>query len=73
MHYWGINKLKDCNSNHILRKVEKRRKQLLQREQTKKVIKELKHLDKKEEIGRMLLERWYENHLDNRLDTIKIR
>jgi hypothetical protein len=61
MYYWGINKLKDPNSNHILRKVEKRRKQLLEREQTKKVIKELKDLGKRESIGRMLLDKWYEN------------
>lgn len=69
MYYWGINKLKDPNSNHILRKVEKRRRQLLEREQTKRVIKELKDLDKRERIGRMLLAKWYETHLDNRLDT----
>jgi len=39
MNYWGVNKLKEPNSNNIIRKVEKRRKQLLQREQTTGVIK----------------------------------
>jgi hypothetical protein len=67
MEVWGINKLKDPNSNHILRKVIKRRGQLLTREQTPKVLKQLKYLDKRMEIGEMLLQRWYENHLDNRL------
>lgn len=67
MQVWGINKLKDPNSNHIIRKVIKRREQLLMREQTKKVIKELKYLDNRMEIGLMLLDRWYETHLDNRL------
>jgi hypothetical protein len=67
MEYWGVNKLKDPNSNHIIRKVLKRREQLLTREQTKKVIKELKYLDNRMEIGLMLLDRWYETHLDNRL------
>lgn len=62
MEVWGVNKLKDCNSNHIIRKVIKRREQLLLREQTPKVIKELKYLDKRMEIGQMLLQRWYENH-----------
>jgi hypothetical protein len=67
MECWGVNKLKDPNSNHIIRKVEKRREQLLQREQTPKVIKELKYLARRMDIGQMLLERWYNNHLDNRL------
>jgi hypothetical protein len=62
MEVWGINKLKDPNSNHIIRKVIKRREQLLQREQTEKVIKELKYLEKRMEIGQMLLERWRETH-----------
>lgn len=82
MEVWGINKLNDPNSNHIIRKVLKRREQLLTREQTPKVIKELKYLDRRMEIGEMLLRRWYEKlqiekqsispalsstHLDNRL------
>ena len=67
MEVWGVNKLKHPNSNHIIRKVIKRREQLLQREQTPKVIKELKYLEKRMDIGQMLLERWYNNHLDNRL------
>ncbi len=67
MEVWGINKLNDPNSNHIIRKVLKRREQLLQRQQTPKVVNELKYLDKRMEIGKMLLERWYENHVDNRL------
>ena len=67
MECWGVNKLKDPNSNHIIRKVIKRREQLLQREQTPKVIKELRYLEKRMDIGQMLLERWYNNHLDNRL------
>lgn len=67
MEVWGRNKLKDPNSNHIIRKVIKRREQLLTREQTPKVIKQLKDLDKRMEIGLMLLDRWYESHLDNRL------
>jgi len=67
MQVWGINKLKDPNSNHIIRKVIKRREQLLMREQTAKVIKELKYLETRMEIGLMLLDRWYESHLDNRL------
>jgi hypothetical protein len=67
MEVWGVNKLKEPNSNHIIRKVIKRREQLMQREQTPKVLKELKYLDNRMEIGRMLLKRWYENHLDNRL------
>jgi hypothetical protein len=66
MEVWGVNKLKDPNSNHIIRKVIKRRQQLLTREQTPKVVNELKYLDKRIEIGKMLLDRWYENHLDNR-------
>ena len=69
MEVWGVNKLKDPNSNHIIRKVLKRRQQLIQREQTPKVIKELKHLEQRMEIGKMLLERWYENHTDNRLEN----
>lgn len=66
MQVWGVNKLKDPNSNHIIRKVEKRREQLSTREQTPNVLKQLKHLDDRMKIGQMLLERWYENHLDNR-------
>jgi len=62
MEVWGINKLNDPNSNHIIRKVIKRRQQLLLREQTAKVLKELKYLEERMKIGRMLLERWYENH-----------
>ena len=62
MEVWGINKLKDPNSNHIIRKVLKRREQLLQREQTPRVIKELKYLDKRMDIGIMLLNRWRETH-----------
>lgn len=58
MECWGVNKLKDPNSNHIIRKVIKRRQQLLQREQTPRVIKELKYLDRRMEIGQMILERW---------------
>ena len=69
MEVWGVNKLKDPHSNHIIRKVLKRREQLLLREQTPKVIKQLRDLDKRMNIGQMLLERWYENHLDNRLDN----
>jgi hypothetical protein len=61
-----VNKLKDPNSNHIIRKVEKRREQLSTREQTPRVIKQLKYLDSRMKIGQMLLDRWYENHLDNR-------
>lgn len=60
MEVWGINKLKDPNSNHIIRKVIKRREELLQREQTPKVIKELKYLDRRMDIGEMLLNRWRE-------------
>jgi len=67
MQVWGVNKLNDPNSNHIIRKVIKRREQLLTREQTAKVIKQLKDLDKRMDIGLMLLDRWYESHLDNRL------
>lgn len=67
MEVWGINKLNDPNSNHIIRKVIKRREQLLQRQQTPKVIKELQYLDNRMKIGQMLLDRWYETHLDNRL------
>ena len=66
MECWGVNKLKDPNSNHIIRKVIKRREQLLAREQTPTVIKQLKDLDDRMKIGQMLLDRWYENHLDNR-------
>jgi len=67
MEVWGINKLNDAYSNHIIRKVEKRREQLLMREQTPKVLKELRYLDSRMKIGQMLLDRWYETHLDNRL------
>lgn len=66
MQVWGKNKLKDPNSNHIIRKVLKRKEQLLQREQTPKVIKELAYLKDRLRIGQMLLERWKENHLENR-------
>jgi len=66
MEVWGINKLKDPNSNHIIRKVNKRKEQLLTREQTPKVIKELAYLKDRLKIGQMLLERWKENHLENR-------
>jgi hypothetical protein len=62
MEVWGVNKLKDPNSNHIIRKVIKRREQLKDREQTKKVIKELKYLEERMEIGKMLLDRWYDTH-----------
>jgi hypothetical protein len=62
MEVWGINKLKDPNSNHIIRKVLKRREQLKEREQTPRVIKELKYLDKRMEIGIMLLNRWRDTH-----------
>lgn len=62
MECWGINKLKEPNSNHIIRKVIKRKEQLLQREQTPKVLKELQYLNKRMEIGQMLLNKWYENH-----------
>lgn len=60
MEVWGINKLKDPNSNHIIRKVIKRREQLKEREQTPKVLKELKYLEGRMEIGEMLLRRWRE-------------
>jgi hypothetical protein len=66
MEVWGRNKLKDPNSNHIIRKVLKRKEQLLTREQTPKVIKELAYLKDRLKIGQMLLERWKENHLENR-------
>ena len=66
MEVWGINKLKDPNSNHIIRKVIKRRQQLLLREQTPKVIKQLKDLDSTMKIVQMLLDRWYENRSQNR-------
>ena len=66
MEVWGVSKLKEPNSNHIIRKVIKRRQQLLQREQTPKVIKQLKDLDERMKIGQMLLDRWYDTHLDNR-------
>lgn len=66
MEVWGTNKLKDPNSNHIIRKVNKRTEQLLSREQTPKVIKELKYLEQRMIIGQMLLERWRENRLENR-------
>ena len=62
MVVWGINKLKDPNSNHIIRKVLKRRQQLLLREQTPNVVNELKYLDKRMEIGQMLLKTWHETH-----------
>ena len=62
MEVWGINKLNDPNSNHIIRKVLKRREQLKQRQQTPKVLKELKYLEKRMKIGQMLLERWHETH-----------
>ena len=65
MEIWGTNKLNDPNSNHIIRKVIKRRQQLLQREQTPKVIKQLKYLEQRMKIGQMLLEKWKENHLEN--------
>lgn len=67
MEVWGLNKLKEPNSNHIIRKVIKRRQQLLTREQTAKVVKELQYLETRMKIGQMLLGRWYESHLDNRL------
>lgn len=60
MEVWGVNKLKDPNSNHIIRKVIKRREQLKEREQTPKVLKELKYLDRRMDIGEMLLKRWRE-------------
>lgn len=63
MEVWGVNKLKDPNSNHIIRKVIKRREQLKEREQTPRVIKELKYLEERMKIGEMLLERWYDTHL----------
>ena len=66
MECWGVSKLKEPNSNHIIRKVIKRRQQLLTREQTAKVIKELQYLETRMKIGHMLLDRWYETHLDNR-------
>jgi hypothetical protein len=66
MQVWGKSKLKDPNSNHIIRKVIKRRQQLLTREQTPKVLKELAYLKERMIIGQMLLERWKENHLENR-------
>jgi len=66
MEVWGKNKLNDPNSNHIIRKVIKRTEQLLTREQTPKVIKELAYLKDRLKIGQMLLERWKENHLENR-------
>jgi len=62
MECWGINKLKEPNSNHIIRKVIKRKEQLLLREQTPKVLKELIYLNKRMEIGQMLLNKWYQNH-----------
>ena len=65
MEVWGVNKLKEPHSNHIIRKITKRRQQLLLREQTPKVLKELAYLDKRMEIGIMLLQRWYNTHLDN--------
>jgi hypothetical protein len=67
MNVWGINKLKDPNSNHIITKVLKRRQQLSTRQQTATVLKELTDLDKKMIIGQMLLDKWYDTHLDNRL------
>lgn len=65
MEIWGVNKLNDPKSNHIIRKVIKRRQQLLSREQTPKVIRELKYLEQRMNIGQMLLEKWKENHLEN--------
>ena len=62
MEVWGINKLNDPYSNHIIRKVLKRREQLKEREQTAKVIKELQYLEERMKIGEMLLERWRETH-----------
>ena len=62
MEVWGINKLNDPYSNHIIRKVLKRRKQLMEREQTPKVVKELQYLEDRMKIGEMLLERWRETH-----------
>tara|TARA_R110000868_G_scaffold11323_3_gene55380 strand:- start:1511 stop:1702 length:192 start_codon:yes stop_codon:yes gene_type:complete len=62
MEVWGINKLKDPNSNHIIRKVLKRRRQLMERQQTPRVAKELKYLEQRMDIGIMLLERWRETH-----------
>lgn len=62
MEVWGVNKLKDPNSNHIIRKVIKRREQLLTREQTPNVIKELKYLEERMKIGEILLRRWRETH-----------
>lgn len=62
MEVWGINKIKDPNSNHIIRKVLKRREQLKEREQTPKVLKELQYLEDRMKIGIMLLERWRETH-----------
>ena len=67
MQCWGVSKLKDPNSNHIIRKVIKRREQLLTREQSPKVIKEPQYLETRMKIGQMLLDRWYKTHLDNRL------
>ena len=64
MEVWGVSKLKEPNSNHIIRKVIKRREQLLTREQSPKVIKELQYLETRMKIGHMLLDRWYETHLD---------
>lgn len=63
MEVWGVNKLKDPNSNHIIRKVLKRREQLKERQQTPKVIKELKYLEERMKIGEMLLKRWRETRL----------
>ena len=69
MEVWGVNKLKDSNSNHIIRKVEKRREQLKDREQTKNVIKELKELDKRMEIGKMLLKRFNQKVISSTIDN----
>ena len=66
MECWGVNKLKEPNSNHIIRKVLKRRRQLMERQQTPRVLKELKYLEQRMDIGKMLLDRWYDTHLDNR-------
>ena len=69
MEVWGVNKLKDPNSNHIIRKVEKRREQLSTREQTKNVIKELRELDKRMEIGKMLLKRFNQKVISSTIDN----
>jgi hypothetical protein len=63
MQVWGVNKLKQPNSNHIITKVIKRRQQLLTREQIPKVINELRYLETRMKIGQMLLDRWYTTRL----------